>query len=118
GVAEEQERAEQQGHREQRGPERTGMGGDPSSHSPSTFDTCPVPSCAMSRRLAELTTLRLGGPAERFVEARDEHSIVAAVRDAEPPVLVLAGGSNLVVADAGFPGTVVHVLSRGVEATG
>jgi UDP-N-acetylmuramate dehydrogenase len=72
----------------------------------------------MARRLAELTTLRLGGPAARFVEARDEEAIVAAVRDAEPPVLVLAGGSNLVVADEGFPGTVVHLLSRGIEATG
>src|SRR5437868_2378288 len=72
----------------------------------------------MTRRLAELTTLRLGGPAARFVEARDEAAIVAAVRDAEPPVLVLAGGSNLVVADEGFPGTVVHVRSRGVEPTG
>src|SRR3954468_10653168 len=72
----------------------------------------------VTRRLAELTTLRLGGPAARFVEARDEDAIVAGVRDAEPPVLVLAGGSNLVVADEGFPGTVVHLLSRGIEPTG
>jgi len=72
----------------------------------------------VTRRLSELTTLRLGGPAARYVEARDEDAIVAAVRDAEPPVLVLAGGSNLVVADEGFPGTAVHVLSRGVEPTG
>src|SRR2546423_14813459 len=72
----------------------------------------------MTRRLAELTTLRLGGPAARYVEAHDEEAIVAAVRAAEPPVLVLAGGSNLVVADEGFPGTVVHVLSRGIEPTG
>jgi UDP-N-acetylmuramate dehydrogenase len=94
------------------------MGGDPSSHSFVEFDGRHVPSCAMTRRLAELTTLRLGGPAARFVEAHDEEAIVAAVRDAEPPVLVLAGGSNLVVADEGFPGTVVHVRSRGVRATG
>jgi UDP-N-acetylmuramate dehydrogenase len=39
---------------------------------------------------------------------------VAAVRDAEPPLLVLAGGSNVVVADEGFPGTVVLVATRGV----
>ena len=71
----------------------------------------------MSRRLSELTTLRLGGPAARFVEASDEASLIAAVRDAEPPVLVLAGGSNVVVADEGFPGTVVHVNARGVEPT-
>jgi UDP-N-acetylmuramate dehydrogenase len=69
--------------------------------------------------LAELTTLRLGGPPERLVEAGDEAAIIAAVRAADragEPLLVLAGGSNLVVADAGFPGTVVRIASRGVRA--
>ena len=68
--------------------------------------------------LAGYTTLRLGGPARRFVEATSEAEIVAAVRDADDrgePALVLGGGSNLVVADAGFPGTVVHVGTRGTE---
>ena len=65
-------------------------------------------------RLSELTTLRLGGPAGAVVEARDEDELVAAVR-ADDDVLLLAGGSNLVVADEGFPGTVVRVLTRGVE---
>ena len=65
--------------------------------------------------LADLTTLRLGGPPARYVEAADEAAIIAAVRAAGEPVLVLAGGSNLVVADEGFPGTVVHVTSRGVR---
>ncbi|WP_231123530.1 UDP-N-acetylmuramate dehydrogenase [Nocardioides sambongensis] len=61
-------------------------------------------------RLAAHTTLRLGGPAERFVRAASSEEIVAAVRaedEAGAPVLVLGGGSNLVVADAGFAGTVV-----------
>jgi UDP-N-acetylmuramate dehydrogenase len=65
--------------------------------------------------LAELTTLRLGGPAGRLVEARTDDEVVAAVREAEPPVLVLAGGSNVVVADEGVPGTVVRIATRGVE---
>jgi UDP-N-acetylmuramate dehydrogenase len=65
--------------------------------------------------LSELTTLRLGGPARAYVEAADEDAILAAVHAAEPPLLVLAGGSNLVVADEGFDGTVVHVRSRGIE---
>jgi len=72
-------------------------------------------------KLAELTTLRLGGPAARLVEARTEEDVVAAVRDADladESVLVLAGGSNLIVADEGFPGTVVHVLTAGVERDG
>ena len=70
--------------------------------------------------LRDLTTLRLGGPAGRLVEANDEDALVAAVRRADragEPLLILAGGSNVVVADAGFAGTVVHVATRGVEAT-
>ena len=68
-------------------------------------------------RLADYTTLRLGGPAGRFVEATTEQELIDAVADrdaAAEPVLVLAGGSNLVVADEGFPGTVVHITTRGV----
>ncbi len=70
--------------------------------------------------LSGYTTLRLGGPAARFADADTEHEIVAAVRDADlagEPVLLLGGGSNLVVADAGFPGTVVRLASRGVAVT-
>jgi UDP-N-acetylmuramate dehydrogenase len=68
--------------------------------------------------LAGYTTLRLGGPARRFVEAATEEDLLSAVRRADKdgePVLVLGGGSNLVVADDGFPGTVVHVATRGIE---
>jgi UDP-N-acetylmuramate dehydrogenase len=71
-----------------------------------------------ARPLSELTTLRLGGPGRRHVEAADEAAVIAAVESAEPPLLVLAGGSNVVVADAGFPGTVVHMRTRGVERRG
>ena len=69
----------------------------------------------MPPALADYTTLRLGGPAGRLVEASDEDGIVAAVREADAdgtPLLILAGGSNLVVADAGFPGTVLRIASR------
>lgn len=68
--------------------------------------------------LAELTTLRLGGPAARVVEATTEDELVEAVRsadDAGEPVLLVAGGSNLVVGDAGFDGTVVLVRTQGVR---
>ena len=70
-------------------------------------------------RLAELTTLRLGGPAWRLLEVGSAADLVAAVSAADragDPVLVVAGGSNLVVADAGFDGVAVHVTTRGVEA--
>ncbi len=66
-------------------------------------------------RLSELTTLRLGGPAEAIVEARSEAELLEVVRSAGGPLLLVAGGSNLVVADEGFPGTVVRVLTAGVE---
>ena len=72
----------------------------------------------MPRRLADLTTLRLGGPAGRYVVARTEDEVVRAVRDADAggeSLLVLAGGSNVVVADDGFPGLVVHLATRGME---
>jgi UDP-N-acetylmuramate dehydrogenase len=69
--------------------------------------------------LRELTTLRLGGPAERLVRAGSAGDVVEAVRAADEagePVLVLGGGSNLVVADAGVPGTVVEVAAKGRSA--
>jgi len=69
-------------------------------------------------RLADYTTLHLGGPAERFVSAETEDDLVTTVRaaDAEAePVLVLGGGSNLVVADEGFPGVVVLAAAAGLE---
>jgi len=73
----------------------------------------------MTELLARHTTLRLGGPARTWVEARSEAEVVDAVTaadDAGDPVLVVGGGSNLVVADAGFPGTVVHVATAGIRA--
>ena len=66
--------------------------------------------------LAGYTTLGLGGPAGQFVSAGTEQSLIEAVRSADAagePVLLLGGGSNLVISDAGFPGTVIHVNTRG-----
>jgi UDP-N-acetylmuramate dehydrogenase len=68
--------------------------------------------------LAERTTLRLGGPASTMVHARTEVELVDAVRQADEagtPVLLLAGGSNLVVADEGFDGVVVSIETRGID---
>jgi len=67
--------------------------------------------------LADLTTLRLGGPAAHYVEATTEQQLVDLVRvadEAGDPVLLVAGGSNLVVGDDGFDGTVVKVATSGV----
>ncbi len=68
--------------------------------------------------LAQLTTLRVGGPARALVTARTTDAVIDAVssRDAAgEPVLVLGGGSNLLVADSGFDGAVVRVATRGVD---
>ncbi len=68
--------------------------------------------------LAPLTTLRLGGPARRLVTVTTEDELIETLRAcdaAAEPVLLLAGGSNLVIADAGFEGTVVRIATRGVE---
>lgn len=68
--------------------------------------------------LAELTSLRVGGPAKRMVEAATETELVDVVRDCDArgaPILLVGSGSNLVVADEGFDGTVVRVLTRGVD---
>ena len=63
--------------------------------------------------LADLTTLRVGGPARRLVRADGPDELLRAVQDVDAagqPLLLVAGGSNLVVGDEGFPGTVVHVV--------
>ena len=71
----------------------------------------------MSAPLADFTTLRLGGPAARVVEATTNDELVDVVRAADSagePVLVVGGGSNLVVADEGWPGVVVLIRTTGI----
>lgn len=68
--------------------------------------------------LAPLTTLGLGGPAARLMSAATEGDLVQAVLDADAAgeqVLLLGGGSNLVLPDAGVGGLVVLIRTRGVE---
>ena len=72
-------------------------------------------------KLADYTTVRLGGPARDFARAGTETELIEAVRAADArgePVLILGGGSNLVVADEGFDGTVIQVATRGVSRDG
>ncbi|GAB05059.1 UDP-N-acetylmuramate dehydrogenase [Gordonia amarae] len=66
--------------------------------------------------LSGLTTLRLGGPAHDIVRCADTATLVqtlGALDDAGTPVLLVGGGSNLVIGDDGFPGTAVVIESSG-----
>jgi UDP-N-acetylmuramate dehydrogenase len=73
----------------------------------------------VAERLAAHTTLRVGGPVRRIVTPTTEAELVQTVRDldaAGEPVLILGGGSNVLVGDAGFDGTVVKVATRGIDS--
>jgi UDP-N-acetylmuramate dehydrogenase len=67
--------------------------------------------------LAHLTTLRVGGAADRFADARTNEQLLAVLRAAHEsavPAFVLGNGSDLVVADAGIRGLVVRNRARAV----
>jgi UDP-N-acetylmuramate dehydrogenase len=67
--------------------------------------------------LADHTTLRVGGPADRMLTVETEPELIEVVRDldaAGEQVLILGGGSNVLIGDAGFAGTVIKIATRGV----
>jgi UDP-N-acetylmuramate dehydrogenase len=68
--------------------------------------------------LAPFTTFRIGGPARFFVEAKSIADVEESVRFARAqdlPLFVLGGGSNLIIADSGWPGLVIKIAIRGIE---
>jgi UDP-N-acetylmuramate dehydrogenase len=68
--------------------------------------------------LAPLTTIKIGGPAKYFVDARTTSEVqeaIAFARSRDLPLFVLGGGSNLVVADAGWPGLVLKISIQGID---
>ncbi len=72
-----------------------------------------------SNWLADHTTFRVGGRARNFIRATTEAEVVDAVRQADAagePLLVLSGGSNLLISDEGFDGTVVQIDTHGLDA--
>ncbi len=69
-------------------------------------------------RFADLTTLRVGGPIEQLVTATTQRDLVDLAREAwstDAPWLALGGGSNLLVSDDGFDGTVIRIATKGIE---
>jgi UDP-N-acetylmuramate dehydrogenase len=68
--------------------------------------------------LAPLTTLKLGGPAERLVKVTETGELIRLVQAADSesePLFFLAGGSNVVIADQGVPGTTIWIQTSGIE---
>ncbi len=69
-------------------------------------------------KLSDLTTLRVGGDAADVLEPASPDELLAAVRETwatGDEWLLLGGGSNVVVSDEGFDGTVIRVMTRGIE---
>ena len=69
-------------------------------------------------RFADLTTLRVGGQIGRLVTATTQRDLVDLAREAwstDDPWLALGGGSNLLVGDEGFEGTVIRIATKGIE---
>jgi len=74
----------------------------------------------MPESLRDYTSLHIGGPAKKLLHAKSEEELVAAVRttdEANEPLLIIGGGSNILVGDSGFDGTVVRVETKGISAT-
>ena len=68
--------------------------------------------------LAPLTTIKIGGPARYFVEARTTREVLEAVafaRSRDLPLFILGGGSNLLIADSGWPGLVLKIAIQGID---
>lgn len=67
--------------------------------------------------LRDFTSLRVGGPAQNFVEVGTESEIIAAIEAAgDSPILIIGGGTNILVADTGFAGTVIRITSNSIES--
>ena len=67
--------------------------------------------------LRDYTSLRVGGPAKNFVEVGTESEIIAAIEAAgDTPILIIGGGTNILVADSGFEGTVIRITSHSMQA--
>jgi UDP-N-acetylmuramate dehydrogenase len=66
--------------------------------------------------LSNFTTLGVGGPAAKIIHAKTEAELITAVKAADEsntPLLILGGGSNVLISDSGFPGTVIRVETTG-----
>jgi UDP-N-acetylmuramate dehydrogenase len=67
--------------------------------------------------LSKYTSLRVGGPATKIVHVSTEAQIIAAIEEAgDTPILIMGGGTNVLIADKGFNGTVIRISNNSVQA--
>jgi len=67
--------------------------------------------------LSKYTSLRVGGPATKIVQVSTEAQIIAAIEEAgETPILIMGGGTNVLIADKGFEGTVIRISNNSVQS--
>ncbi len=69
--------------------------------------------------LSKYTSLRVGGPARKIVQASNEAEIIGALQQADEeglPVLILGSGTNVLVGDDGFDGVVIHISSSQLQS--
>ena len=67
--------------------------------------------------LHKYTSLRVGGPAKSIVNVSTEAEIISAIEAAgDSPILIIGGGSNVLISDSGFEGTVIHIANNQAES--
>lgn len=67
--------------------------------------------------LSQYTSLHVGGPAQKIIQVSNEAEIIAAIEAAgDSPILIMGGGTNVLIADSGFAGTVIRISNNSVQA--
>ena len=67
--------------------------------------------------LSKYTSFRVGGPASKIIQVSTEAEIIAAIEAAgDSPILIMGGGTNVLIADKGFEGTVIRISNNSVQA--
>jgi UDP-N-acetylmuramate dehydrogenase len=67
--------------------------------------------------LSKYTSLRVGGPAKKILHVSTEAEIITAIQESEgSPILIMGGGTNVLIADTGFDGTVIHISNDSIQA--
>ena len=67
--------------------------------------------------LSKYTSFRVGGPASKIIQVSTEAEIIAAIEDVgDSPILIMGGGTNVLISDKGFDGTVIRISNNSVQS--